>query len=431
MAAILNIEPWWRFGAALIFGALIGLEREYTQQHKGKFDFAGIRTFSLIALLGAVSAYLAGAFDLRVMLFAFGGLILLTVVSYVGAVVRTGRESGITTEVAALLAFLLGAMAIWDMVEIGGAMSVIIALVLSLKGRLHQVVRQMSIEDLRVTLQFALVWAVVLPLLPNRPIDPFGVLNPFQVWLMVVFVSGIGFFGYMLTKVLGTGQGIRLTGLVGGLASSTATTISFATRSRENPPLSIHFAQAILLASAMMFPRTLVEVAVVHSPLMRIVTPAILVMLLATAISVYVLWQKSKHDEQAGQDEEKDLALSNPLKLSTAIMFGLVFAVVLVLIELAGSQFGSGGVYLTSLLAGLADVDAITLSVSGLAGGGQLEADTAGIAVIIAAIMNTFSKAVIAYASGAKEMRPTILRAFSLIILSGIISGLVTAVIIR
>src|SRR5690606_27948642 len=171
---LLNLEPWWRFAAALLAGALVGLEREFMQQRRDSPDFAGIRTFSLIALLGAVAAFLSADFGYGPLLVAFAGLIVLGAVSYIGDFSTTGQAGGITTEVAVMLSFLLGALIMTQWSEIGVALAVIVALLLSLKGSLHDLARRMSMADLRNTLEFALVAAVILPILPNQTVDPLG-----------------------------------------------------------------------------------------------------------------------------------------------------------------------------------------------------------------------------------------------------------------
>lgn len=421
MAPLASFDPWWRFGVALLIGALMGLEREFIQQKADTPDFAGIRTFSLIALLGAVAAFVSEQMGLSLAVIAFAGVVLITVISYIGEFVTTGRAGGTTTEIAVLLAYLLGALVMWDYPEIAIALGVIVALLLALKTTLHNLARRMSTADLNVTLEFALVALVVLPILPNRTIDPLDVLNPSQVWLMVVFVSGIGFAGYLLMKFVGTEKGIGLTGLVGGIVSSTATTLSFSTRSKEAPRLSGYFAQAIVLASSVMFPRVVIEVLAVHPPLLgRIVLP-LAAMLIAGLLAVgYLMRQHSRlsQDEEEGQEVD----LQNPLKLSTAITFGLVFAVVLIGVKLAQQFFGNAGVYVASVLTGLTDVDAITLSVARLSHNGQITPDVAATAILIAAVMNTVAKAGIALSVGAPDLRRPILRAFGLMVLVGAVS---------
>jgi len=421
MINLLDFEPWWRFGVALLIGALLGMEREFYQQKEDAPDFAGIRTFSLIALLGSVAAFLVIDFGVLPIALSLGGLILLTTVSYLGALVRSGKETGITTEVAVLLTFLFGVLVMGDQGKVASALAVLTALLLALKGRLHGAIRRMNAEDLRVTLQFALVAVVILPLLPDRAIDPLGLFNLFQVWLMVVFVSGIGFSGYVLMKVLGPSRGINLTGILGGLASSTATTISLSTASRENPSISSHYARAVILASSVMVPRVLLLVLVIYPPLLRMVSIPLGAMLLTGLVIILFLQWKSITTES---NHEGSFKLGHPLKLSTAIKFGLVFAVVLIIVEFAQESFGSIGVYFASAIAGLTDVDAITLSVSRLTSNAQMDIQVAGIAVVIAALMNTLAKGAIAYFMGSQELRRTVMRAFSIIFLVGLFSSI-------
>lgn len=420
MINLLDFEPWWRFGVALLIGAMLGMEREFFQQKEDSPDFAGIRTFSLIALLGSVAAFLVMDLGILPLALSLGGLILLTTVSYLGALLRSGKETGITTEVAVLLTFLFGVLVMGDQGKVAIALAVLTSLLLALKGRLHDVIRRMSTEDLRVTLQFALVAAVILPLLPDKTIDPLGLLNPFQVWLMVVFVSGIGFSGYVLMKVLGPSRGINLTGILGGLASSTATTISFSSASREHPAMSVHYARAVVLASNMMIPRVLLLVLVIYPPLLRVVSLPLAVMLVSGLVIIFILQRKNTTNES---DPDRPINLAHPLKLSTAIKFGLVFAVVLIIIEFAQESFGSIGVYFASATAGLTDVDAITLSVSRLVRNAQLDLQVAGIAIVIAALMNTISKGAIVYFTGSQELRRTVIRSFAVIFLAGLFSS--------
>jgi uncharacterized membrane protein (DUF4010 family) len=423
MFSISEFEPWWRFGFALVIGALIGLEREFYQQREATPDFAGIRTFSLIALLGSVSSFLAADYGIILAALALGGLILMTTVSYSGALLRSKAETGITTEVAAVLTFLFGVLVMGDHALVAIALAVITSLLLTFKGELHGFIRNLSPDDIHVTLQFALVAAVILPLLPNRTIDPLGLLNPFQIWMMVVFVSGIGFSGYVLMKILGPSRGINLMGILGGLASSTATTISFSSASREYPRMAHHYARAVVLASTVMFPRVLLLILVIYPPIaLKVVIPFTL-MLITGVIFVFVI-QKSKLTQ--ADTIHPEYRITNPLKLSTAIKFGLLFAFVLIVVEYAQTFLGSSGVYLASFLTGLTDVDAITLSVTRLAEGAQLSSDVAGVAVIIAALMNTISKGAISYSSGSPELRSPVIKAFILMILVGVISGAVS-----
>ena len=221
-------------------------------------------------------------------------------------------------------------------------------------------------------------------------------------------------------KYLGPERGIGITGLLGGLVSSTATTLSFAGRSKTNAGLSTVLAQGILLASCVMFPRVLVEVAVVNPGLVRQVVVPLAAMLIAGVIAVYILWRRGRAEEKV---DHGGVELSNPLRLKTAITFGLVFAVVLVVVEAANEYFGSAGVYIASILAGITDVDSITLSVSNLSMKGLLDTRVAAIAIILATIMNTIAKAVMAMVLGTPRLRRLVSRAFGFVVLAGLISG--------
>jgi len=417
-----ELEPWWRFGAALLIGALIGLEREFVQQRSGEREFGGIRTFSLLSLGGAAAAALAQQFGVAVFVAAYAAMVLMILSSFVGEMIRA-KEEGITTEVAGVLMPLIGAMAVWGRVEIAAALGVITAFLLSLRPRLHGMVRGMSDEDLRATLEFALISAVILPVLPNRGFGPYEVLNPFQIWLLVVLVSGIGFFGYLLMKLLGPERGIGLTAVLGGLVSSTATTVSFAGRSRQEAGLSPLLTRGILLASAVMFPRVLVWVAAVHRPLLPLVLLPMSVMFLADLAVAALIWRRAR---TAPGPEQPKVELANPLKLRTAITFGLVFAVVLVAVRAANEFFGSAGVYAASALAAITDVDSITLSTAQLAGRAELDLRVAATAIVLASLINTAAKGVMAWTLGSPQLRRSVAIGFGAVVLSGIISGAVT-----
>ena len=421
MSDLINLEPWWRFAVALLIGALIGLEREFVQQKMGEEDFAGIRTFSLMSLLGAIGAYLVEDFGILPFLAAYIGIILLVWASYMGEIVRK-HEEGITTEVAALIAPLLGAMVVWDEFEIASALGVITALVLAIKPAMRKLTSRMSAKDLRAILEFLLITAVVLPLLPNRNFGPFNVVNPYQIWLLVILVSGIGFFGYVLIKMLGAEQGIGVTGILGGLVSSTATTVSFSGRSKGNPELSSILAQGILLTSSVMFPRIMIEVAIVYTPLLHVIAIPMVAMLCASLGLVFFLRRRRN---TLNAEERKPVEVSNPLRLPTAITFALAFVVILIVVQWANEAFGETGVYVASAISGVTDVDAITLSVSELASNSQMESQVAGFAVVLAALVNTVAKAVMAWTLGSTELRRTIIRAFGIVVLTGLVSSLI------
>ena len=410
---------FYRFGVALFIGILVGIQR----QHAEDLDddevptFAGVRTFALLGLVGASAALAA---DMLGSPWAFVGIVLpvggLITVAYV--MISRHGDPGMTTEVAAVLVLLAGALAYWDRVAIAVALGVTTFVLLSLKLELHRFAERMTPEDIQATLKFAIITAIILPVLPNEPVwnqPPFDVLNPYRIWLMVVLISGISFLGYVLIKLVGPRRGIGLTGILGGLASSTATTLSFAQRSSRHAGLGRPFALAILLAWTLMFGRVLVEVAVVHAPLLRVVwLPVVAAAAAGLAYCTYLYFRPHE-----GSDEE-DVHIANPFELGPALTFGLLYGAILLVARAAEFYFGDTGVYISSIVSGLADVDAITLSMAQLSSSGNLELPVAARAIVLAAMSNTVVKGGIVLSSGSAGLRRAILPGFLLILATGI-----------
>ncbi len=265
-----DLELFYRFATALAIGFLLGLQREHAagQPREASF-FAGIRTFPLLALIGCGGALLAAesgsSWPLVAAIVLTGALV---VTAYAGTA-RLGHH-GITTETAAMLTVMIGALCYYGHLAIAAALGVVVMALLSLKGELHGLAGKVTREDLVATLKFGVITAVILPVLPNHSFGPppVDVLNPYKIWLMVVLISGLGFLGYLLIKVVGPSRGIGITGFLGGLVSSTAVTLTFAERSRREQDLARVFATAVTVAWTTMFARVLVEVAVVNRALL-------------------------------------------------------------------------------------------------------------------------------------------------------------------
>ncbi len=278
----------------------------------------------------------------------------------------------------------------------------------------------MTIADLRATLEFGLLAIVILPLLPNRALDPLGVLNPFVIWLLVVFVSGMNFLGYILMKVLGPERGTSLAGAFGGLVSSTAATVSFAGQSREDPGLSPASAVAILLASAIMLPRQVAEVLVVSPSLLSQLWFPFVLMFVASVLLAAWLWRRRPQTPAIPVD------LPNPLRLSTALGFAVLFTVVLLVVKAASAAFGTAGLFVASGLSGLVGVDSVTLSASGLAATGNVTPQAAAGAIWLASLVNTAEKAVLGMFLGSALLRRTMAWTFAALLVVGIIAGYLT-----
>ncbi len=396
---------------SLLVGALVGLERERSL-NENRLLFAGIRTFPLIGLLGCLSSLLghaAGAWMLGVL---SGGFMALVVSSYI-LEARRGHH-GATSEVAAITVFILGALSFYEYYIVAIASSVVLTLFLSLKQPLKTLIAHVSEEDIYATLKFAIITAIVLPVLPNQTMGPLDVLNPRQIWYMVVLIAGISFAGYVLVKVFGSKRGLALTGMMGGLVSSTAVTLSFSQKSRETPDLSRTFASAIILACSIMYPRILIEIAVVNRALLSFMWPLLAILTAAgVAASLLLLFGKKN-------DSTTSVALSNPFELMSAIKFGLVFALIIFVSRAAQQYLGNSGVYLAAGLAGLTDVDAITLSMANLSHTGEVSETTAAISILIAIVMNTVVKAGIAISLGAMALRRYTIPGFGLVLVTGI-----------
>jgi uncharacterized membrane protein (DUF4010 family) len=396
-----------RFGIALLIGVLIGLEREYARLREEVRTFAGVRTFPLIALLGCSAALITeqtGGWAFGILLLLLG---VLVAIAY--AVDAVQGSIGLTSEIAAAVVFVCGALAYWNYLELAAALAVVTFGFLTLKPQLHRLAQRISSEDLYATLKFAIISLIVLPVLPDQTYGPppFDAFNPYKTWLMVVFISGISFLGYLLIKVVGSRRGIGLTGILGGLVSSTAVTLSFSERSQDHPDLARPFALAITLAWTMMFGRVIVEVAVLNRALLEALWLPMAAGMAAGLVfcAYYYLTQRT-----AG---ESDVTLANPFELGPAIKFGILYAVILVVAKAAQFYFQDAGLYAAAAVAGLADVDAITLSMAELAGtGGGIGISTATRAVVLAAISNTIVKGGIALSIGSVTLRRALLPPF-------------------
>jgi uncharacterized membrane protein (DUF4010 family) len=398
------LQLFYRFGVALVIGVFIGLQREYAYRkqlgEEGEL-LAGARTFPVIALLGAVSGLAAAELGSPLPLgITLAGVALLLAVGHFWQAQH--RDMGLTTEMAALVAFFTGALCFWGFLRLAAALGVATAVLLSLKVETHRLAQRIDREDVYATLKFAVITVIVLPLLPRTGYGPapFDVLEPYNVWLMVVLISGISFLGYILIQVVGPRQGVGLTGLLGGLASSTAVTLSIAERSRDATGLDRDFALAVLLAWSIMFVRVLVEVAVVHRPLLSVAGPPVVGVTLVSLAYCGYLYVRQRAD-----DYQEPPSVRNPFRLGPAITFGALYALILVASNWTQAYFGDAGVYLSSVVAGLADVDAITLSVTRLHAGGELPAAVATRSILIAAAANTLLKGGLVAVAGTQGLR--------------------------
>jgi len=368
----------------VLVGLLVGLEREHSRlvQDKPHF-FAGIRTFPLISLLGCTLALLSTGALAGLFAIGFVGMVALILIVYTFSAYR--GDTGLTTEVAVLLVYLSGGLIYWDQIWLGVAIGVLVTVLLALRHTLHTLVARIEREDIYAALKFIVVSAVVLPLLPNKTFGPLDVINPYQLWLMVVFVSAISFSGYLAIKLFGHQRGIWITSLLGGLVSTTAVTMSFSERSRESSSMARHLALGIVIASSTMYFRVLLEVLAFNPVLAGHVWFRLVLLLFVGLAGGFLLWRVTRPEKQNLSN------FSNPFRLWPAIQIGVLFGVILFLTSLANQAFGNTGIYVASFLSGLAKIDPITLSISQLAGK-DVSYNVAAQALLLATTANVLTK---------------------------------------
>jgi uncharacterized membrane protein (DUF4010 family) len=391
------------FALSAGIGLLVGLERERKPSAK-----AGVRTFALIAVLGSLAALLTEATGSA---WALGAGAVCVAGALVAAYLQD-RESihddaGTTTVVAAIVVFFLGAANYYGYRTLAVALGIGMTALLYFKAELEGFSQKLTGQDIRSMLQFAVLTAVILPLLPDRPFGPYEVLNPFQIWLMVVLVAAVSLAGYVAWRLTLGRHGLLLTGVLGGVASSTATTLVYARHAAAGAQPVAAALLVILLANATMLVRVLVLVGVVAPASLPLALLVIVPALLVAIAGVAWRWASASAAPPAGE-----AAFRNPTQLRTALGFGAIYAVILLLAAWANDLLGSRGLIALAAVSGLTDVDAITLSAMQLLDNGALSQETALTAVGVAVASNLVFKAGVAASAGGPTMRGAVLRAF-------------------
>lgn len=396
-------EPHLGLATALAVGLLIGLEREQAHPETQGPSFGGVRTYPIVALIGALATMLEPS-SLWLPLVALAGLTALLAISY-AADVRKDGERGVTTEASTIATYLLGALATsHGVVEPLGTrlllvvgLGVALAFLLSSKQWLHGVASRVSREDFYATIKFLIVGVIVLPLLPDRDVGPLQAINPFNVGLMVVTIAGLSFIGYVAVQWLGPERGLLVGAAFGGLVSSTAVTIAFSRRASRAPELVGAAAGGIAMASAIMVVRVGVLVTVVQPSLLPILAIPLAAAAAGAVLGGVLTYRRAKNVHHEA------LAVTNPFELGTAIRFGLVFGGILLATKAAKVYLGDRGLYLAAGLGGTTDVDAVTLSTARLAGG-TIDPEVAAIAILVAVAVNTVVKSTIALVLGNRAL---------------------------
>lgn len=405
----MDLDDIYRLALALGLGLLVGFEREWAATR-----LAGIRTFPLVTLLGTLAALLAGAYGGWVLAGAFvalGGIVW-------SASARTppgehGEGAGITTEAALLVMFAVGAVVAQGPPVAGVAVAGATAVLLHWKRPLHDFVHRVGEADAQSVMQLVLVGLVILPALPDRAFDPFGVLNPFRIWSMVVLIVGISLAAYVAHRFVGADVGTVVAGVLGGLISSTATTVSYARRTRGAPDRVPSTALVLALSSAVQLPRVTLLAGAVGPTFLPQLAPPLLAMaafIALLAAGTYVMTRR-----ELGRSEIDHA----PSDLRAAVGFGLLYAVILLSVAAAKQWLGNKGLYAVAGLSGLADVDAITLSIVQLLKGGSIVPATGWRLILVGVMSNFVFKGIAAIALGDKRLRAWVIAIFGSALLFG------------
>ncbi len=407
--------------AALIVGALVGVERERSKALAGNVGIGGVRTFILFAMAGAVGSWLSQVLGSPWLFVAT--VVAVAALSLAGYVVQARVKPnaiGLTTEAAAIAVCLLGGACTAGHAPLALALGIAVSAVLAYKEPMHGLVARLGPDDVSAGLKLLAATFIVLPLLPKEPIDPWGAIRPQSLWLLVVLIAALSLVGYIATRALGTERGTTVTGIAGGLVSSTAITLAFARRSREeNGSTDDALGAGLLIAWTVMGVRIVFVAGFIHPP---IVVPLLLpigAMIAVTLGGVALLLRRTRHLQPTPAGP---IAFKNPFSLTSAVKFGLFFAVVLLVVGLARRYFPGQGYYVVAALAGLTDVDAITLSMAALARDGGTDAVTAAGTMVVAAIANTLTKCGIILALASATLRLRILTVTAAIVAAGLLT---------
>lgn len=378
---------WVAMGESLLIGLIVGIERESDKEER----HAGLRDFVSIGLAGGLCGILGQAWLTAAALAALTAMLVIFRV-------QTPQRTGITTELAAVVTFLLCVLAASQGLAYGAplaiALTVVLALFLDAREPLRRLAREtLSEQEYWDTLRFLAVIFVILPILPNEDFGPFGGFNPYRTWLFVILVCGINFLGYFFQKFLGGRRSLALTAIAGGIGSSTASTLAFARLAASQPEAARSWAYAAVLANVILNARAAAILWLVGRPLLPAALPVLAVM---TAAGLLWAW-RLRPGTAAGQGAEPLLVLGNPLRLVTGIQFGLLFAAVRFLARAADALYGSSGVLASSAAGGSVDVDAILFSLAGLFRDARIDAQTAVWAILVALAANAAVKTALAW----------------------------------
>lgn len=400
-----SINALAALGAAVAIGFLIGFEREWQSRADGRTSgFAGARTFTLVGFVGG----LCGLISVDALSIAALALIgVLTVAAYLVETRQPQGGRGGTTEIALLATFLLGFAATSGMLLAAAVGGVAVVVILSLKDEITRLAGAIEAREIHAALQLLVVSVLILPLLPDRGFGPYGAINPRAMWMLVVFISGLSFIGYFLMKWMGASHGAALTGLVGGLASSTATTLSLSRLARDNKGDAATYAAGIVGANVVMLGRIGVLVALIAPAAFVALRPALAVGAMVGAAVMLAYWRRGARSGAAAAVD-----IGNPFELRPALVFAVILGFISVIAAWASDRYGAAGLQGVALLSGFTDIEAIIITASRQAQQGDIDPALAASAALIAAASNGALKAGISAAVGGARLGIYVAAAF-------------------
>jgi len=378
---------------ATLGGAAIGVEREWSGHASGPHPrFGGIRTFTMLGALSGIAGWLSanGLVPLAVVLLAASAALIV-----IGYAAASRASVDATTEVAGIVVLAAGTISGAGQMALGSALVAATALLLLEKTRLHAMVAKIDDQALRASVRFAAMACVILPLLPPGPYGPFGAVKPRELWALVLFFSGLSFIGWIMRRVIGPSQGVILSGLLGGIVSSTSVTLTFARQSRAQSAPRTALAAGVIGACTIMLLRVAIASAVLNAPLAIALVPFITAAFVIGAVVKLLAWRTNA-------PSDGDEWLDSPLSVRTALQMAALFQAVLFVIPVVQSRWGSTALVATSAFVGLTDLDALTLS---LARRGTVDLQSTTIALVMGILSNTLLKLVVAGVVGRGRFR--------------------------
>lgn len=423
----MNLTELLPFGASILIGALIGIERERHKQNNGHKSSVGLRTSILMSLLGAVSAYLGQNYHQLIFILTLGAVLLLVILSHHYLITKYGRI-GLTSEFSSLLIFIFGAMCTLGHMQIAIMLAIITTLVLTTRNSLHKFVKKIQTQELYDTLKFAIIAFIILPFLPNIAFDqqilaPFlpqssalnaaftsvDVLNPYRIWLLIVFVSGISFLGYIMVKIFGNKVGISLTGLMGGLYSSTATSLTLAAKSKTQPKVKTPFIAGIILALTASYSKSFLFLFALNAQLFhRSLIPLGIMFAYMCAIALYYCIKSEKKPTTT-----KTQKLESPFQLKKAMKLGIFIVAALLAAKISLAWAGVELYYIVAAISAFFAIDDPIVISTATTAGTLISMDDAKNIILLVTYLNMAQKAGIVYLFGNKKLVKPLLIIFA------------------